>query len=217
MHRSEATKPAAAREGKAASQSVGYVHVHGAAALVCKVYGVTVEQSVLDELSRLTRERWRPARLSRLSALGSRKSDQIDLQWSALVEYLGSQFAEDCRAAQPSQPTSIACERAGVPVAQTCGQSSSRRFSKLTCACEEAKKLKRHRPASMLARVKMMSVSTASPSRSRWLARRRASRAADAHRGRTRSRPECVEQPSASPGCAWTGATPASMERQRRQ
>ena len=49
----------------------------------------------------------------------ARKSDQFDLleaHWSALVEYLGStsgeQFAIDCRAAQPSQPTSIACELA---------------------------------------------------------------------------------------------------------
>ncbi len=57
--------------------------------------------------------------LSRLSALGARKSDQFDLleaHWSVLVEYLGStsgeQFAEDCRAAQSSQPTSIACELA---------------------------------------------------------------------------------------------------------
>jgi hypothetical protein len=74
---------------------------------------------VVDDLSRLTREKWRPATLSRLSALGAHKSDQFDLletHWSALVEYLvstsGEQFAEDCRAAQPSQPTSIACELA---------------------------------------------------------------------------------------------------------
>ena len=84
-----------------------------------KAYGVAVEQSVLDELSRLTRERWRPATLSRLSALGARKSDQFDLleqNWEKLVEYLGDtageQFAEHCRAALPSQPTSIACELA---------------------------------------------------------------------------------------------------------
>ncbi len=102
---------------KAANQSVGYTaRLHVAA---WKAYGVSVDQSVLDDLSRLTRERWRPATLSRLSALGARKSDQFDLleaHWSALVEYLGStsgdQFAEDCRAAQPSQPTSIACELA---------------------------------------------------------------------------------------------------------
>ena len=121
-HRAEATKQAGrflARllRDKAANQSVGYTaRLHVAA---WKAYGVTVEQSVLDELSRLTREKWRPATLSRLSALGARKSDQYDLleaHWSALVEYLGStsgeQFADHCRAAQPSQPTSIACELA---------------------------------------------------------------------------------------------------------
>jgi hypothetical protein len=121
-HQSEATKHAGrflARllRDKTANQSVGYTaRLHVAA---WKAYGVTVEQSVLDELSRLTRERWRPATLSRLSALGERKSIQFDLleaHWSALVEYLGStsseQFAEDCRAAQPSQATSIACEMA---------------------------------------------------------------------------------------------------------
>ncbi len=57
--------------------------------------------------------------MSRLSALRARKSDQFDLleqNWEKLLEYLGStsgeQFAEDCRAAQPSQSTSIACELA---------------------------------------------------------------------------------------------------------
>ncbi len=71
-HRSEATKAAGrfvARlfRDKAANQSVGYTaRLHVAAR---KAYGVSVEQSVLDDLSRLTRERWRPATLSRLSAL----------------------------------------------------------------------------------------------------------------------------------------------------
>ena len=121
-HRAEATKQAGrfvARllRDKAANQTVGYTaRLHVAA---WKAYGVSVEQSVLDELSRLTRERWRPATLSRLSALGARKSDQFDLleqNWEKLVEYLGStsgeQFAENCRAALPAQPTSIACELA---------------------------------------------------------------------------------------------------------
>ena len=63
-HRCEATKQAGrfvARllRDKAANQSVGYTaRLHVAA---WKAYGVSVEQSVLDELSRLTRERWRPA------------------------------------------------------------------------------------------------------------------------------------------------------------
>jgi hypothetical protein len=122
-HRSEATKQAGrfvARllRDKAANQSVGYTaRLHVAA---WKAYGVRVEQSVRDDLSRLTREKWRPATLSRLSALGARKSDQFDLletHWSALVEYLGGtageHFAEHCRAAQSSQPTSIACELGG--------------------------------------------------------------------------------------------------------
>jgi hypothetical protein len=75
--------------------------------LAWKAYGVSGD--VLDDLSRLTRERWRPATLMRLSALGARKSDQFDLleaHLSALVEYLGctsgEQFTDDCRAAQPS-------------------------------------------------------------------------------------------------------------------
>ncbi len=74
-HRSEATKQAGrfvARllRDKAANQSVGYTaRLHVAA---WKAYGVTVEQSVLDDLSRLTREKWRPATLSRISALGAR-------------------------------------------------------------------------------------------------------------------------------------------------
>ena len=121
-HRAEATKQAGrfvARllRDKAANQSVGYTaRLHVAA---WKAYGISVEQSVLDDLSRLTREKWRPATLSRLSALGARKSDQFDLleqNWEKLVEYLGStsgeQFAENCRAALPAQPTSIACELA---------------------------------------------------------------------------------------------------------
>ena len=121
-HQSEATKQAGrfvARllRDKAANQSVGYsARLYVAA---WKGYGVSVEQSVLDELSRLTREKWRPATLSRLSALGERKSNQFDLleqNWEKLVEYLGStsgeQFAENCRAALPAQPTSIACELA---------------------------------------------------------------------------------------------------------
>ncbi len=121
-HRSEATKQAGrfvARllRDKAANQSVGYTaRLHVAA---WKAYGVTVEQSVLDDLSLRTRDKWRPATLSRLSALGARKSDQFDLletHWSALVEYPGStsgeQFPEACRAAQPLQPTSIAREMA---------------------------------------------------------------------------------------------------------
>ena len=121
-HRAEATKQAGrfvARllRDKAANQSVGYTaRLHVAA---WKAYGVSVEQAVLDDLSRLTREKWRPATLSRLSALGARKSDQFDMleaHWSALVEYLGGtsgeQFAADCRAAQASQTTSIACELA---------------------------------------------------------------------------------------------------------
>jgi hypothetical protein len=120
--RAEATKQAGrfvARllRDKAANQSVGYTaRLHVAA---WKVYGVTVEQSVLDDLSRLTREKSRPATLSRLSALGALKSDLFDLleqNSEKLVEYLGStsgeQFAEHCRATQPSQPTSIACELA---------------------------------------------------------------------------------------------------------
>ncbi len=71
----------------------------------------------------------------------------------------------------------------------------------------------------MCQQVKMMSRPTASPSRSRWLARRDsrrracASRAASTHRGRAESRPECAEQPGASPGRARTCATPASMQR----
>ena len=121
-HQSEATKQAGrfvARllRDKAANQSVGYsARLYVAA---WKGYGVSVEQSVLDELSRLTREKWRPATLSRLSALGERKSNQFDLleqNWEKLVSYLGGtsgdQFSDHCRAAQPSQPTSIACELA---------------------------------------------------------------------------------------------------------
>ncbi len=121
-HRAEASKQAGrfvARllRDKAANASVGYTaRLHVAA---WKAYGVAVEQSVLDELGRLTRERWRPATVSRLSALGARKSDQFDLleqNWEKLVSHLGDtageQFAEHCRAAQSSQPTSIACELA---------------------------------------------------------------------------------------------------------
>ncbi len=73
-HRAEATKQAGLflrrlLRDKAANQSVGYTaRLHVAA---WKAYGVTVDQSVLDDLSRLTRERWRPATLSRLSALGA--------------------------------------------------------------------------------------------------------------------------------------------------
>ena len=138
-HRAEATKQAGrfvARllRDKAANQSVGYTaRLHVAA---WKAYGVSVEQSVLDELSRLTRERWRPATLSRLSALGARKSDQFDLleqNWEKLSENLGGtageQFADHCRAAQPSQPTSIACEQAYL----SCRASPWRSWSRRCC------------------------------------------------------------------------------------
>jgi hypothetical protein len=84
-----------------------------------KTYGVEVTQEIKDEITALTRDKLRPDKLTRLNALGSRKSDQFDLleqNWDTLIEYLGStsgeQFAEDCRTAQPSQKTSIACEMA---------------------------------------------------------------------------------------------------------
>jgi hypothetical protein len=70
QHRAEATKQAGrfvARllRDKAANQSVGYTaRLHVAA---WKAYGVSFEQSVLDDLRRLTREKWRPATLSRSS------------------------------------------------------------------------------------------------------------------------------------------------------
>ncbi len=73
---------------KTANQSVGYTaRLHVAA---WKAYGISVEQSVLDDLSRLTQERWCPATLSRLSALGARESDRFDVleaHWEKLVEY----------------------------------------------------------------------------------------------------------------------------------
>ena len=71
-HRAQATKQAGiflARllRDKAANQSVGYsARLYVAA---WKGYGVTVSPDVVDELNRLTREKWRPATLSRLSAL----------------------------------------------------------------------------------------------------------------------------------------------------
>jgi hypothetical protein len=84
-----------------------------------KTFGVEVAQEVKDEIRTLTREKLRPEKLTRLNALGARKSDQFDRleqNWAKLIEYLGctsgEQFAEDTRAAQPSQPTSIACELA---------------------------------------------------------------------------------------------------------
>jgi hypothetical protein len=118
-NRAEATKKAGmfvARllVSKAANQSVGYsARLYVAA---WKSYGVSVDAEVLEELSRLTREKWRPARVSRLSALSARKSDQFDLleqHWRALVDYLGcrsgAQFAQDCRAAaqQPLATSSL--------------------------------------------------------------------------------------------------------------
>ncbi len=73
-----------------------------------KTFGVEVAQEVKDEIRTLTREKLRPEKLTRLNALGARKSDQFDLleqNWEKLIEYLGctsgEQFALDCRAAQP--------------------------------------------------------------------------------------------------------------------
>ncbi len=68
-----------------------------------------------------TTPRWRPATLSRLSALGARKSDQFDLleqNWEKLVEYLGGtsgdQFSDHCRAARRrSRPAPADPRRAG--------------------------------------------------------------------------------------------------------
>ena len=84
-----------------------------------KTFGVEVAQEVKDDIRALTQEKLRPQKLTRLNALGARKSDQFDLleqNWEKLIEYLGTttgeQFAEDCRAAQPLQPTSIASEMA---------------------------------------------------------------------------------------------------------
>ena len=121
-HRDDAKKCAGAfiaklLHDKATNRTVGY-----SARLYISTwrsFGVEVDQAVYDELSRLTRDKWKPATATRLSALGMRKSDQFDLleaQWVALLEYLGSttgeNFAEHCRVAQVSQPTSIACELA---------------------------------------------------------------------------------------------------------
>jgi hypothetical protein len=79
---------------------------------------------VLDDLSRLTREKWRPATLSRLCALGARTSDQFDLlevHWSALVDYLGSIAASSLPRIGPrsrrSRPRSRASWRTLGPVA----------------------------------------------------------------------------------------------------
>ena len=93
-----------------------------------KTFGVEVAQQVKDDIRALTQEKLRPQKLTRLNALGARKSDQCDLleqNWAKLIEYLGctsgKQFALDCRAAQPSQPTSIASEMAHLsrkPVAE---------------------------------------------------------------------------------------------------
>ena len=93
-----------------------------------KTFGVEVAQEVKDEINALTRDKLRPEKLTRLNALGARKSDQFDLleqNWEKLIEYLGctsgEQFAEDTRAAQHSQPTSIASEMAHLsrkPVAE---------------------------------------------------------------------------------------------------
>ena len=82
-----------------------------------KTFGVEVAQEVKDEINALTRDKLRPQKLTRLNALGALKSDQFELlehNWEKLIEYLGctsgEQFAEDTRAAQPSQPTSISTE-----------------------------------------------------------------------------------------------------------
>ena len=70
-----------------------------------KTFGVEVAREVNDEIRELTREKLRPEKLTRLNALGSRKSDQFDLleqNWEKLIEFLGctsgEQFAIDFRA-----------------------------------------------------------------------------------------------------------------------
>jgi hypothetical protein len=73
-----------------------------------KTFGVEVAQEVKDEIRALTREKLRPEKLTRLNALGARKSDQFDLleqNWEKLIEYLGctsgEQFALDAGLRSP--------------------------------------------------------------------------------------------------------------------
>jgi hypothetical protein len=109
-------------DNKTLDQSLG-IHIAS-----WKTFGVEVAQEVKDDINALTRDKLRPEKLTRLNALGARKSDQFDLleqNWAKLIEYLGytsgKQFAIDYRAAQPSQPTSIASEMAHLsrkPVAE---------------------------------------------------------------------------------------------------
>jgi hypothetical protein len=89
-------------ENKTLGQSLG-IHIAS-----WKTFGVEVAQEVKDKINALTRDKLRPEKLTRLNALGARKSDQFDLleqNWAKLIEYLGyssgKQFALDCRAAQP--------------------------------------------------------------------------------------------------------------------
>jgi hypothetical protein len=89
---------------EAAYQRVGFTTPLRVAA--CKADGVSVEQSVLDDLSRLTREKRRLATLSRLSAREVTTltcSGRTGRRWSSTWRGTsGWQFAEDSRAAQPS-------------------------------------------------------------------------------------------------------------------
>ncbi len=82
-HRCEATKPASAFVARLLrDKAANHRRVHGAPARGGReCVGISVETSVLDDLSRLTREKWPPPTLLRLSAsaLGARKSDEIDL------------------------------------------------------------------------------------------------------------------------------------------
>ena len=130
-NRQAATKHAGAFVGKYMAEKAGNKtldHSLGLHIASWKTFGVEVAQEVKDEINALTRDKLRPEKLTRLNALGARKSDQFDRleqNWAKLIEYLGytsgKQFALDCRAAQPSQPTSIASEMAHLsrkPVAE---------------------------------------------------------------------------------------------------
>jgi hypothetical protein len=157
----------------------------------------------MDELSRLTRGKWRPATLSRLSALGARKSDQFDLleaHWSALVESLGStsgdKFADD---AGPHSRRSRLGLRASW---RTCRARPWRSSSRRCCVRARSCRCCAVRACALCATLRLDQLTEAGDGGALMLKRMERARASAARRETWRSRCTCASCRTQTRSCA---------------
>ena len=83
-------------DAKSGNVSVGHsLRLH---LLIWKDWSIEVSPTVREQINRLDREQWRPAKIQRLNALSNRKSTQfevIDKNWERMVLYMASTTPND--------------------------------------------------------------------------------------------------------------------------